>query len=108
MGAEAVAEKALEIMRERRALYQKTPANKDMYIRIIMIIFPNGIPGEYKAMMRYKYISYIIEKLCRYIQACPHEDSLIDIGNYSFMLAAFDREQAEKEPGYEASFRSNI
>jgi hypothetical protein len=96
MMALEVYEEAGRIMKERSQTY-KSYHKENLYIQIMMTLFPNGIPGEYKSMMRYKYISYIVDKLVRYVIAAPHEDSLIDIGNYAFMLAAFDRKQEEKE-----------
>lgn len=63
----------------------------------MLILYPDGIPGEYTAIMRYKFVSYIVDKLVRYIIAAPHEDSLIDIGNYAFMAAAFDRKISKIE-----------
>jgi hypothetical protein len=96
-----IAEEALSIMRERNETYTYNSLHeRNLYITIMMLLYPKGVPGEYKAMMRYKFISYIIDKLCRYvinINRNGHEDSLIDIGNYSFMLAAFDRIQRQKE-----------
>jgi hypothetical protein len=95
-----IAEEALQIMKERNELY--TSYHKEnLYIVIMMHLFPEGVPHEYKAMMRYKFISYIVDKLCRYVinmNRGGHEDSCIDISNYSFMLAAFDRVQKEKDP----------
>jgi hypothetical protein len=85
-----VSEKALQIMRERNETY-KTDQKDNIYIQIMLLLYPKGVPGEYVAMMRYKFVSYIVDKLVRCIIAAPHENSLIDIGNYSFMLASFDR-----------------
>ena len=95
-----IAEEALQIMKERNELY--TSYHKEnLYITIMMHLFPQGIPGQYKAMMRYKFVSYIVDKLCRYVINMfrdGHEDSLIDISNYSLMLAAFDRAHKEVNP----------
>jgi hypothetical protein len=71
----------------------------NLYAQIMFILFPSGIPPGHVWIMRYKFISYIVDKLCRYvinIARGGHEDSLIDISNYSLMLAAFDRIQKER------------
>jgi hypothetical protein len=87
-------------MKERNDLYTSYH-KQNLYIQVMMILYPNGVHGEYKSLMRYKFVSYIVDKLCRYVINIPrdgHEDSLIDISNYSLMLAAFDRIHKEKEP----------
>ena len=89
MAAE-ISEKARLIMEKNSATY-KSYHKENIYIQIMLLLYPDGIPGEYVAMMRYKFVSYIVDKLVRYVIAAPHEDSLIDIGNYAFMAAAFDR-----------------
>jgi hypothetical protein len=94
-----IAEEALKIMKERNNQY-KSPNEKNLYATIMMLFFPSGIPSDLKGIMRYKYISYIVDKLVRYVINIirgGHEDSLIDISNYSLMLAAFDRLERMKE-----------
>jgi hypothetical protein len=95
-----IAEEALKIMRERNELY--TSYHKEnLYIVIMMHLFPQGVRSELKFMMRYKFVSYIVDKLIRYVinmDRDGHEDSLIDISNYSLMLAAFDRIHKDENP----------
>ena len=93
-----MAETALAIMKERNEnfSYHRTD---NMYAQIMFILFPTGIPAGHSWIMRYKFISYIVDKLCRYvinIHRGGHEDSLIDISNYSLMLAAYDRVHKER------------
>ena len=97
-----IAEESLKLMKDRNELY--TSYHKEnLYIVIMMHLFPKGIRPELKFMMRYKFVSYIIDKLVRYVinmDRDGHEDSLIDISNYSMMLAAFDRLHKEDENPY--------
>jgi hypothetical protein len=86
----------MKIMEQNSATY-KSYHKENVYAQIMLALYPDGIPGEYTAVMRYKFVSYIVDKLVRYIIAAPHEDSLIDIGNYAFMAAAFDRRIAKIE-----------
>ncbi len=58
-------------------------------------LFPNGIelvtPEDFK---RYYLIDMIISKLARYLTDFrqPHHDSMLDIGNFAFMLCQLDEE----------------
>ena len=97
-----ISQKAMEVMRTNSETY-KSYHKENIYAQIMLLLFPKGIPGEYTAVMRYKFVSYIVDKLVRYIIAAPHEDSLIDIGNYAFMAAAFDRKITKIE-----SVKNNI
>lgn len=91
-----ISQLAMETMKKNSVTY-KSYHKENVYAQIMLALYPDGIPGEYTAIMRYKFVSYIVDKLVRYIIAAPHEDSLIDIGNYAFMAAAFDRRIAKIE-----------
>jgi hypothetical protein len=80
----------METMRRNSETY-RSYHKENLYAQIMLLLYPKGISGEYTSVMRYKFVSYIVDKLVRYVIAAPHEDSLIDIGNYAFMAAAFDR-----------------
>jgi hypothetical protein len=94
----------MEIMKQNSQTY-RSYHKENVYAQIMLILFPEGIPGEYTAIMRYKFVSYIVDKLVRYIIAAPHEDSLIDIGNYAFMAAAFDRKISKIEKVREGAIK---
>jgi hypothetical protein len=85
------AEKARNIMIERNKLYACSDEN--MHTKIMEILFPSGTYlSNFENIARYKYISYIVDKLCRY-RINLEEDNLLDLMNYAALLAAFDEQQ---------------
>jgi hypothetical protein len=94
-----IADKAKKLMMVRSDQYAHE-GEDHIHAKIMLLLFPNGIPGTFTAFARYKELSFIVEKLCRYtahFNENDDEDSVIDIINFATMLAAFDaRERAKK------------
>jgi hypothetical protein len=98
-----VAEKAIELMQERTGQYAHDREDH-IHAKIMLLLFPNGIPGTFEALARYKELTFIVEKLCRYTahfsEEAGHEDSIMDLICFAIMLAALDarlREEKEKK-----------
>jgi hypothetical protein len=84
------------IMMERNKTYDHPD---DLHSEIMCMLYPEGLVSNIAKMKRFKYIMLIVEKLIRYkfnIDKGGHEDSLIDIANYAFKLAAYDRKMKEE------------
>lgn len=90
-----IAEQAIELMQERTAKYSHS-GEDHIHARIMLLLFPKGIPGTFEALARYKELSFIVEKLCRYTahfnDEAGHEDSIMDLICFAIMLAALDAE----------------
>lgn len=88
-----VAMDAVRILVERGEHYDHDGIiEKNAHAYIMKMLFPSGPEPGIAGVVRYKQISHIVDKLCRY-RLNVKEDNLLDIANYSFLLAAFDREQ---------------
>jgi hypothetical protein len=88
-----IAEEAMEVMKKKSKIYEND--YKDMInIRIMMILYPNGVPNKYHELVRYRYVLYMVDKIFRYM-VNKRKDNLLDLANYAFMLAAQDEENEE-------------
>jgi hypothetical protein len=96
-----IAEKVIQLMEERTGQYAHS-GEDHIHARIMLLLFPNGIPGTFEALARYKELSFIIEKICRYTahftdEAYGHEDSVMDLICFAIMLAALDQKIKEEK-----------
>ena len=94
-----IAEKVIQLMQERTAQYAHE-GEDHIHAKIMLLLFPNGIPGTFNAFARYKELSFIVEKICRYtahFNEQGHEDSVIDMICFAIMLAAFDERERENK-----------
>jgi hypothetical protein len=94
-----IADKAKKLMMVRSDQYGHE-GEDHIHAKIMLLLFPKGVPGTFNAMARYKELSFIVEKLCRYtahFEEMNDDDSIIDLINFAIMLAAFDaRERVKK------------
>jgi hypothetical protein len=86
-----MANKAIDILIERGKSYDNNVLEKHASVEIMLILYPDGSPIFHDDMVRYKYIFHIVEIICRY-RRNGKEDNLLDLANYAFLLAAFDKE----------------
>jgi hypothetical protein len=88
-----IAERAIELMQERSEAYAHD-GEDHIHAKIMLLLFPNGIKGTFNHMARYKELSFIVEKICRYTahfnEEEGHEDSVMDLICFAIMLAALD------------------
>jgi hypothetical protein len=84
----------IEIMKERGEAYG---SNEHKTAQIMLILYPEGINNcTFEDLVRQKFITYIIDKLSRYVKG-GHEDSLLDMAGYALRLAAFNQWQGEQD-----------
>ena len=91
----ACMEEAVGTFRERNKIYGD---NYHQHGKVMMALFPNGVNlSTEKEWNRFGIINMIVSKLTRYSQNWPesHEDSIHDMGVYSFMLQSLDSEDKE-------------
>lgn len=91
---EIIAEKCMELMRERSGQYAHEREDH-IHAKIMLLLFPEGIKGTFEHFARYKELTFIVEKLCRYTahfndEDYGHEDSVLDLICFAIMLAAVD------------------
>jgi hypothetical protein len=91
--ATVIANQAIAVLQKRGELYDNDNIQNDAHTVIMQILYPNGLPNIYNEVARYKFISQIVDKLCRY-RLNGFQDNLIDLANYAFLLAAFDEEKS--------------
>lgn len=98
-----IAETAITLMQERTGQYAHDREDH-IHAKIMFLLFPKGIPGTFEHLARYKELTFIVEKLCRYTahfsEEEGHEDSIMDLICFAIMLAALDmkiREEKEKK-----------
>lgn len=83
-----VLERAIETNRERDAVYKD---GWRVQADILRALYPGGIPtAAPKDVERATFVFMIVAKLVRYVLACPHLDSVHDMGVYAFMLEQLD------------------
>jgi hypothetical protein len=81
---------ALETFKERNKVYG------DNYLThgtVMKALFPNGVDLKTeKEYNRFGIVNMMVAKLTRYCQSWPaaHQDSIHDLGVYSFMLESLD------------------
>lgn len=95
---EQVAERCIELMKERSERYRHD-GEDHIHAKIMLLLFPNGIPGNFNTYARYKELSFIVEKLCRYtahFEENDDPDSIMDLICFAIMLAALDIREREK------------
>ena len=88
-------EDALETFKERNKIYGD---NYHRHGKVMMALFPKGVTLETeKEWNRFGIVNMIVAKLTRYSENWPgsHEDSVHDMGVYSFMLQSLDNEDKE-------------
>jgi hypothetical protein len=98
---EKIAERAIELMQERSGQYSHT-GEDHIHAKIMLLLFPDGIKGTFSHFARYKELSFIVEKICRYTanfneEDYGHEDSVMDLICFGVMLAALDQQLREKK-----------
>jgi hypothetical protein len=98
---EEIAEKCITLMKERSNQYSHD-GEDHIHAKIMLLLFPNGITGSFEHFARYKELSFIVEKLCRYTahfnsEEYGHEDSVLDLICFAIMLAAIDARIREKQ-----------
>jgi hypothetical protein len=82
-----LAETLIEIMKDRGVQYG---SNESKTAQIMLILYPDWQPKAIDDIARYKFVLFIIDKICRYIKSCD-KDSVMDIAGYALRLAAFDQ-----------------
>lgn len=85
-------QKALDTFRERNKVYGD---NYHQHGRVMMALFKEGVNLQtIEDYNRFGIVNMMVAKLTRYCQGWPkpHEDSVHDLGVYSFMLQALDNE----------------
>ena len=87
-----ILDEAKQVNSERHKIYGNSLG---MIGGVAAKLFPNGIelvtPEDFK---RYYLLDMIVSKLARYLTDFrqPHHDSMLDIGNFAFMLCQLDEE----------------
>jgi hypothetical protein len=89
-----LANELIKTMQDRGAAYG---SNEHKTAQIMLILLPDWQPKTMDDVARYKFILYIVDKLCRYIKG-HHKDSILDLAGYALRLGAFDQ---QKENGNE-------
>jgi hypothetical protein len=90
--AVTMANKAITILIERGKSYDNNNnLENDAHAKIMQILYPNGLSNNIDNIIEYKYVSQIVDKLCRY-RLNMKQDNLLDLANYAFLLAASDEE----------------
>jgi hypothetical protein len=84
-----MAEQAMHILKERGKNYDNGKIEDHAHTHIMRTLFIGGSGDSFENIVRYKLISHIVDKLCRY-QLNGKKDNLLDLANYAFILAAFD------------------
>ena len=82
--------KALKTFEERNKLYGKNYITHGL---VMKSLFPNGVDLKTeKEYNRFGIVNMMVAKLTRYCQGWPksHQDSIHDLGVYSFMLESLD------------------
>jgi hypothetical protein len=79
-----IAQELIMIMHERAAMYG---SNEHKTAQIMLILYPDYSPKTVYEVAQYKFIMYIIDKICRYVKG-GHKDSAMDIAGYALRLAA--------------------
>jgi hypothetical protein len=90
--AVSLSKRAMEILLSRGEAYDNDILESYASTKIMLILYPKGVPAGFINLIRYRYISWIVEKLCRY-RRNGDEDNLLDIANYAFLLGAADKEE---------------
>jgi hypothetical protein len=72
-------------------------SNEHRTAQIMLILYPKGLTyPTLHDMIKYKFVIYIVDKLCRYIKG-GHKDSLMDLAGYALRLAAFEQEEKDEQ-----------
>jgi hypothetical protein len=82
----------IETMKDRGTAYG---SNEHRTAQIMLILFPDWHPKTFDDVVRYKFILYIVDKLCRYVKG-RHKDSILDLAGYALRLGAFDQQKGEE------------
>lgn len=87
-----MAKEATDILKERGEKYDNGKIEDNAHAYIMRTLFPGGMADDIDCIVRYKHVSHIVDKLCRY-RLNIDKEHLLDIANYAFILAAYDEEQ---------------
>lgn len=100
----------MEIIRQRETTYGNSGYHQ--HAAIINALFPNGLKLEGEEQFgRWALLGMIIAKVVRYsnnITADGHDDSMLDIGNYAFLLLAYDKNIRQEKSEQNAKEKETI
>jgi uncharacterized protein YaiI (UPF0178 family) len=90
-----MANAAIAILKERGDTYDANTIQSAAQARIMQVLYPHGLKSELEEIIKYNYISYIVDKLCRF-RLNEKKDNLLDLANYAFLLAASNEAMEDK------------